>query len=84
MLANPSCQFDLKQFHLHWMPPGLSFNQKSNRMSSSKLILTESVEYKPAYFEQVVTGDKLWFFRNDPRDFLWVASIDELPHRIKK
>jgi hypothetical protein len=62
----------------------LSINQKSERMSDSKLLLAALMEEKASDFQQIMTGDESRFFLYYSRDSVWGASCDELPQRIKQ
>jgi hypothetical protein len=42
------------------------------------------MEQKVSGFQRIITGDESWFFLCYPRDSVWVASHDELPHRIEQ
>jgi hypothetical protein len=57
---------------------------KSKRVSYSKLLLTALMEQKAGVFQRIITGDEPWFFRDCPRDLVWVASCDEPPQRTKR
>jgi hypothetical protein len=60
----------------------LSINQKSERVSFSKILLTALMDQKASGFQLMITGDESWFFLDYLRDSVWVASRDELPQRI--
>jgi hypothetical protein len=62
VLAGSSPQAWLENFHLRWVPHALSINQKSERVSSSKLLPTALMAQKASGFQRLITGDKLWFF----------------------
>jgi hypothetical protein len=62
----------------------LSINQKSQRVSYSKLLLTSLTAQKASGSQRIIPGDELWFFVDYPRDLMWAASRDELPQRVKQ
>jgi hypothetical protein len=75
---------DLKKFHLRWVPHALSSNQKSERVSDSRLLLAALDQNEATLFQGVITGDESWFFLYYPRDSIWVPSRDDLSDRIKQ
>jgi hypothetical protein len=62
----------------------LSINQKSERVSYSKLLLIALVGQKASDSQWIITGDESWFFPYYPCDSVWTASHDELSQRIKQ
>jgi hypothetical protein len=47
-----------KKLYLHWVPHALLINQKSERVSYSRLLLTELTEQKASRFQLIITGDE--------------------------
>jgi hypothetical protein len=74
----------LTKFHLRWVPPALSPNQQSERVSDSRLLLVALEQNKATLFQGVITGDESWFFLDYPRDSMWAPSRGDLPDRIKQ
>jgi hypothetical protein len=68
MRADPSRQAWLEKFHLYWVPHVVSIDQKSERMSYSKLLLMALMEQIASDFQHIITGDELWFFFDYRRD----------------
>jgi hypothetical protein len=52
----------LKKIHPRWGTHALSTNHKSERVPSSKLLLTALIKQKASDFQRIITGDELWFF----------------------
>jgi hypothetical protein len=65
------------------MPHTLSINQKSERVSYSKVLLTALMEQKASGSQRIITGDKSWFLLYYPCDSACVVSLDELPQPLK-
>jgi hypothetical protein len=72
------------KFYLHRVLHALSINQKSERMSYSKLVLTALMEQKASNFQRIITGDESCFFLDYPRDSVWTTPDDGLSQRIKR
>jgi hypothetical protein len=77
-------KLDLKKFPLRWVRHALSIDQKNERMSYSKPLLTALMEQKANGFRRIITGDESWFLFHDPRDSIWAVSRDELLQRITR
>jgi hypothetical protein len=52
-------------------------------MLCSKLLPVAPIGSKPTDFERVITGDKSWFFRYYPGDWVWAESHDDVPPQLK-
>jgi hypothetical protein len=52
----------LQKSHFRWVPHGLSIIDRSERVSYSKLHLAAPTRQKASGFQQITTGDELWFF----------------------
>jgi hypothetical protein len=50
-------------------------NQKSGRVSYSKLLLRALIQQKASDFRRIVTGDESWFFFDYPRDLAGRRSV---------
>jgi hypothetical protein len=68
----------LKKIGLCRVPHALSINQKSERVSYSKLPLTALMEQKASGFLRICTGDESWLFLYYSRDSVWAALCGEL------
>jgi hypothetical protein len=84
VLVDPLRQACLEKSHLHWVPHALSNNQKGERVSYSKLLLTALMEQKANGRQQIITGDESWFLLYYPHDSVLAASRDGFPQRIKQ
>jgi histone-lysine N-methyltransferase SETMAR len=84
VLADSSRHSWLEKIHLRWVSHILSSNQKTVRMSDSRLILRALEERQGANCKRIITGDKFWFFLYYPRDFTWPASRNDLPEKIRQ
>jgi hypothetical protein len=73
----------LKTFHLRWVPHARSMDQKSERVSYSKLTLTALTEQKARGFQRIIAGNELSVFLCNFRNSVRAASHDELAQRIK-
>jgi hypothetical protein len=74
----------MKKFNLRWVPHALNSSQKAERVSLSHEIHGVFESDRRNSFQNVITGDKSWFFFSDPRDSIWVQSRDEVPERISQ
>jgi hypothetical protein len=74
----------VKTFYLRRVPHALSINRKSERASSSKLLLTVLMEQTADGSQRIITGNESWFFFCYPRDLTWVVSRNALPRRTKQ
>jgi hypothetical protein len=82
--ARASITRNLENFPLCWVSHSLSINQKSERVSYSKLLLTAPMEQRASGFQRVITGDEPSFVFYYSRDSVWAAPRNELPQRIKR
>jgi hypothetical protein len=62
----------------------LSINQKSERVSYSKLLLTSLMEPKASEFQRIFTRNELRLFFHYPRDSVWGALRDQGTQRINQ
>jgi transposase len=74
----------LKKLHLRWVPHTLSANQKSERVTYSRLLAKALEKEQPNKFQRVITGDESWFFLYYPHDSACAASRDLLPERTSQ
>jgi hypothetical protein len=74
----------LRKIHLRWVPHALSPNQKSERVSDSRLLLAALAHNGATLFQAVITGDESRFFLSYPRDSMWASSRDDIPDRMKQ
>jgi hypothetical protein len=72
------------KFHLYWMLHALLINQKVEKVSYSKFLLTALIGQKTICFQWIVTGNEPRFFFYYPRDSTWAAPPDEHPQRIER
>jgi hypothetical protein len=70
------------QFYL-LVPHAPSINQKSERVSYSKLPLTTLMEQKANGFQWMIARDESWFLLYYPCDSVWAAARDEPLQRTK-
>jgi hypothetical protein len=56
--ADPSQHVGLKKFHLGWVLHALSTNQKCERISCLKLLLTARMKQKASGFQRIATADE--------------------------
>jgi hypothetical protein len=61
VLGEPSGHGWFGKFHLRWVPYALSINQKSERVSYSKLLLMVLMEQKASGFQRIITVDESRF-----------------------
>ena len=56
----------MRKISANLVPKNLTVQQKDNRKDVYTDII-ESIEHDPGFLKKVVTGDKSWFFENDPK-----------------
>jgi hypothetical protein len=66
------------------VPHAQSIDQKSERISYSKLLLIALMEQKASGFQRIIIADESKFFLDYPRDSVWATSGNEVPQRIKQ
>jgi hypothetical protein len=84
VLVDSSRHSWLEKIHLRWVPHILSSNQKTVRMSDSRLILRALEEKQGANCKRIITGDESCLFLYYPRDSTGAVSRDNLPERIRQ
>jgi hypothetical protein len=74
----------LKKFNLRWVPHSLSADQKAERVSVSREMLTILESEKCHDFDTILTGDESWFYFEYPYPAAWAEARDLVPTRTQQ
>jgi hypothetical protein len=67
-----------------WIPHCLTESQKQERVRISMELLRFLEEFSPQKVANRFTGDESWFYLENPRNSMWLASEVPWPTRVKR